>query len=230
MLEDSQLNNQDGFDEKPTPSPLSKNQKIAAVSLAVFAVFILVLWFVQLRNNIYGPFNAPAGSSQVAQTGALDQAANDAALKNKDTDGDGLSDWDELNVYKTSPYLEDSDGDGYKDGEEIKKNFDPNCPQGRTCTGGSLIEQEGAGQTSTTSGASNNTLNSLLNQFGATNPANPVSGSANLNSSQLDVLKNIDAASLRQLLLEAGMQKAVLDKISDDELMKSYGEIFNARQ
>lgn len=228
MPNDLELNNQGGFEEKPeqSPRPLSKNQKIAAASLAVFAVFILVLWFVQLRNNIYGPFNAPVGSNLASQTGVEDQAAKDEALKNKDTDGDGLSDWDELNVYKTSPYLEDSDGDGYKDGEEIKKSFDPNCPQGRTCTGGSLIEQEGAGQTSTTSGASNNTLNSLLNQFGATNPSDlSNSGSANLNSSKLDALKNIDAASLRKLLLEAGMQKAVLDKISDDELMKSYGEV-----
>jgi hypothetical protein len=199
--------------------PLSKNQKIAATSLAVFAVFILVLWFVQLRNNIYGPFNAPAGQNQVAS-----EAQNsDEALKNKDTDSDGLSDWDELNVYKTSPYLEDSDGDGYKDGEEIKKNFDPNCPQGRTCTGGSLIEQEG-GQASATASS---TLNSLLNQFGATNPANlsnPTSGSANLNSSQLDALKNIDAASLRQLLLQNGMDKTTLDKISDANLLKSFQE------
>ncbi|MBI3365841.1 MAG: OmpA family protein [Ignavibacteriae bacterium] len=36
-----------------------------------------------------------------------------------DTDGDGLPDDDEINIYKTNPYQADSDGDGLKDGEEI---------------------------------------------------------------------------------------------------------------
>jgi outer membrane protein OmpA-like peptidoglycan-associated protein len=44
-----------------------------------------------------------------------------------DTDGDGLSDGDEVNVYKTNPLKADSDGDGLNDGDEIKVNkTDPN--------------------------------------------------------------------------------------------------------
>jgi len=218
-----------GFREKPEQSlpPLNKNQKIAAASLAVFAVFILVLWFAQLRSNIYGPFNGSVSQNQVA----VDEQNSDEALKTKDTDRDGLSDYDELNIYKTSPYLEDTDSDGFKDGEEIKKGFDPNCPQGRTCTETGLIEESGGGQASTAPASANNVLNNLLNQFGAAKPSAPTnSGSADLSSGQLDVFENIDAASLRQLLIKAGMQKEVLDKISDAELMKSYGEIFSAGQ
>lgn len=245
MLEDSQLNDQGGFSEKPTPPPLDKNQKIAAAGLAVFAVLIVVLWVAQLRNNIYGPFNAPAGSSQVAQTGLDDQAAKDAALKAKDTDGDGLSDYDELNIYKTSPYLADTDGDGLKDGDEVKAGTDPNCPKGKTC-GQGLLDNTAPAQDASTSGATvlpdaglnnlnnqSNTLNSLLNQFGATQPTGqssaPASGAA-LTSDQLNALKNIDVASLRQLLLQAGMDKATLDKISDTDLMASYSETFNSGQ
>ncbi len=37
-----------------------------------------------------------------------------------DTDGDGLSDGDEVNTYKTNPLKVDSDGDGLKDGDEVK--------------------------------------------------------------------------------------------------------------
>lgn len=39
-----------------------------------------------------------------------------------DTDGDGISDDDEKNIYKTDPNKADSDNDGVSDGEEVKKN------------------------------------------------------------------------------------------------------------
>jgi hypothetical protein len=43
-----------------------------------------------------------------------------------DTDGDGLSDAEELNVTGTSPILPDTDGDGYTDYDEVVKfGFDP---------------------------------------------------------------------------------------------------------
>ena len=42
-----------------------------------------------------------------------------------DTDGDGLSDHDEVVVHGTSPVLEDTDGDGLSDGEEIDLGTDP---------------------------------------------------------------------------------------------------------
>lgn len=42
-----------------------------------------------------------------------------------DTDGDGLSDGDEVNVYKSDPLNRDTDGDGIIDGDEIKLGIDP---------------------------------------------------------------------------------------------------------
>jgi len=213
-----------GFDERPTPPPLNKNQKIAAAGLAVFAVLIIVLWAAQLRNNIYGPFNSGTAGN-LATTEATDQTE---ALKNKDTDSDGLSDYEELYVQKTSPYLADTDSDGLSDSAEIKNNTDPNCPQGRTCATG-LVEETG-GANNTASG----TLNSLLDQFGmsgqqTSGTTNLPAGQAGLNSDQVNALKNIDAASLRQLLIQAGMPQATLDKISDADLMKSYGETFSGQ-
>ena len=38
-----------------------------------------------------------------------------------DSDGDGLTDFDELNIYGTDPNNPDTDGDGLKDGEEVKR-------------------------------------------------------------------------------------------------------------
>ena len=49
-----------------------------------------------------------------------------SAPESTDTDGDGLTDRDELVLYKTSPLLEDTDGDGWSDyAEVIDFAFDP---------------------------------------------------------------------------------------------------------
>ncbi len=50
--------------------------------------------------------------------------------KNKDTDGDGLSDFDELNKYFTDPNKPDTDGDSYVDGAEIGGGYNP-CGDGK---------------------------------------------------------------------------------------------------
>lgn len=44
----------------------------------------------------------------------------------KDTDSDGLSDGDEVKKYKTHPNKPDTDGDGVKDGNEVSNGTDPN--------------------------------------------------------------------------------------------------------
>jgi len=49
----------------------------------------------------------------------LEEYQNGSDPINPDTDGDGLIDGDELNVYGTSPVLADSDADGLDDGDEI---------------------------------------------------------------------------------------------------------------
>jgi hypothetical protein len=47
---------------------------------------------------------------------------------NPDTDGDGLSDREEVKVYFTDPLKPDTDGDGYLDGEEVEGGYDPKGP------------------------------------------------------------------------------------------------------
>lgn len=47
---------------------------------------------------------------------------------NSDTDGDGLSDFDEVRTYFTDPLLADSDGDGMSDFNEIQAGTNPNDP------------------------------------------------------------------------------------------------------
>jgi len=45
-----------------------------------------------------------------------------------DSDGDGLSDADEVEVYSTDPQNPDTDGDGVNDGDEVAQGTDPNDP------------------------------------------------------------------------------------------------------
>jgi hypothetical protein len=47
---------------------------------------------------------------------------------NPDTDGDALSDGDEVNLYHTNPLVADTDGDGIPDGVEIATTTDPLNP------------------------------------------------------------------------------------------------------
>ena len=76
--------------------------------------------------------------------------------------------------------------------------------------------------------AGSDALNNILNQANTANPADQPGANgtaANLTNDQTQILKTMDAASLRQLLLQAGMKQTDLDKISDAELMKSYSEM-----
>jgi hypothetical protein len=62
-----------------------------------------------------------------------------------DTDADGLSDGDEILVWKTDPLNSDTDGDGYSDGTEVRNGYSPLGP-------GKLFTQpEGAATTTVTS-------------------------------------------------------------------------------
>ena len=46
-------------------------------------------------------------------------------LAGRDSDGDQLSDWEEVNRYDTDPKNADTDGDGYDDNTEIISGYDP---------------------------------------------------------------------------------------------------------
>ena len=206
------------------PLPLGRGQKIAAAVLMVFAVAVVGMWMVQFRRSITGPFDYKKNNTETRRAASIQQQedSSEEALRAKDTDNDGLSDWDELYFYKTSPYLEDSDSDGFTDGQEVDSENDPNCPTGRDCYASAALGTDGAGDSVP---QNNNPLNGLLNQSRTDNGSGQTGDSGELEA----ILGNkLDAAALRQMILDAGiMDKKILDQISDDDLMKSYQEILN---
>ncbi|MEA3464228.1 MAG: hypothetical protein U9R14_04120 [Patescibacteria group bacterium] len=217
------------------PQQLGKGQKIAAAFLAVFAVLVIIMWAGQFKKNISEPFAYKGGSSD-KQTNVCQgpgcQEDSEESLKNKDTDGDGLSDWDELYFYNTSPYLEDSDSDGFIDKQEVDNDQDPNCPAGRDCYGSGIVEGDEGVVSDKSDSQNSSSLNSLLDQFNVTgeNQSGLSQTGPGAGANELEALfgAEMNAATLRQLLLEHGMDKKILDKISDEQLMESFGEMMGS--
>lgn len=90
------------------------------------------------QNQVVVPAIPEASTSTQAQTVVSSEKDSDGdgltdaeelELKTNpssaDTDSDGLTDWAEIKIYKTDPLDPDSDGDGYKDGEEVINGYDP---------------------------------------------------------------------------------------------------------
>lgn len=109
----------------------SSKEKIVIIAFLLVGVMTFVFGFLSLNHAIVAPF-ARKGTFHL-KTAEEVEAERLATLKAVDTDHDGLSDYDELYVYRTSPFLTDSDSDGIPDGVEVARGTDPNCPEGKVC-------------------------------------------------------------------------------------------------
>jgi hypothetical protein len=73
------------------------------------------------------PAADPAGADDEDADGLTaaqeDELNTDPVLA--DTDGDGLTDGDEVNVHRTLPLIDDTDGDGVADGDEVAAGTNP---------------------------------------------------------------------------------------------------------
>jgi len=217
-----------GSERREPPAPLGKSQKIAVVVLAFFAILVIGFWFRQFKQSISQPF---AYETATPDNITLEQQDSEAVLRTKDTDGDSISDWDELYFYNTSPYLEDSDSDGMSDKDEIAADKDPNCPAGRDCYATTPLETEQVEVDSTQDDTTLNILNQLNIEPETETPVN-TSEPTSQDLAQLEALMSgeIDAVALRQILLDYGMQKEHLDQMSDEELLQSFKETLAEEQ
>lgn len=98
----------------------------------VLGAAALFFGILHLLNTIRLPFSGAEEQPQTASLGEVGQEISQ--LRGRDTDGDGLNDYNELYQYQTSPYLGDSDSDGKNDAEEVGAGTDPNCAAGTDCS------------------------------------------------------------------------------------------------
>ncbi len=166
--------------------------KALLIVLFVFGGGSLVYGAYVVQNQVVSPFKLGGLSADTIVNQILPKPDQSDALasKTKDTDGDGLTDYDEVALYGTSPYLPDTDGDGISDGQEIKNGTDPNCKPGETCGGLRLVTPD-------------TKISDLFPQFSTSNVT----------------LKDKTVQEFRQILVEQGFDKSKLDKISDNTLL-----------
>ncbi|NIP33143.1 hypothetical protein GWN26_14420 [Candidatus Saccharibacteria bacterium] len=175
---------------------LSKGEKWSLFILSAATLSIVVLGAWQMRSTIFAPFERQPSGELREQ---LDPTKNIEELRNQDTDQDGLSDFDELYVHATSPYLPDSDSDGITDSAEIEAGKDPNCPEGQDCyfvQGGTTAEEIGEEVDLT-------------------------------EQEKAELILQLPTEQLRELLLEAGVPGETLEQLSDEELKEMIGNILS---
>lgn len=186
-------------------SGLAADQQLGVSVFGVCGVLTLVFSSWYLHAQIQAPFLAPRKNLETSR-----QLVNELVrtqqtqeqLRLKDTDGDGLSDWDESNTYRTSPYLVDSDSDGSRDSVEVARGTDPNCPQGRECQ----VRLDGIAQRSPTS--SGQTL---------------LQGTTGLLPLTTSATGQMNAADIRRLLVVNGLAtEADLQGLSDQAVVELY--------
>ncbi|PJE76288.1 hypothetical protein COV04_00190 [Candidatus Uhrbacteria bacterium CG10_big_fil_rev_8_21_14_0_10_48_11] len=234
------------FDFKSTTTGQISGRTRGLLLATVFIIgaSAIVLGGISLRRTVYGPY--------AVKTTATDLfASNDnSAVAKVDTDGDGLYDSDEINIYHTSPYLADSDSDGISDGQEIANGTDPNCPTGQNCSLIGSTDTAGTNQTTTapslpsipgtTATPTPDELRTALRQAGASEQEiagltdeqivasyqqalAAQSGTAASGSTQTPKeLQNLSPSQIRDLLRQNGVDEATLSKLSDADLLKLY--------
>lgn len=163
---------------------------------------ILALGFGAWRivNTIRSPFvqdTQNTVATEQVQASVQDEIENISVLRSKDTDNDGLSDYDEMYVHGTSPYIEDTDSDGYSDKTEIDSGNNPICKAGEKCL---LNTVDATGTTSVTS---------------ADNLVAPTDPYA------------MTATEIRALLLQSGLDEATLEQIDDETLRQMFQQAYS---
>lgn len=198
---------------QPHDHSFSWRQKVSVVFLALFGISAVVLWGIQFKSSLGGRQPLPPQQNNAPATG------EEARLRSQDTDKDGLSDYEELQFYHTSPYIQDTDSDGASDFEELQNGEDPNCPRGTDCGNAGSASDDNTAAPAQPAGTAN--------PFAASNPDAGSTNNAGGQTADKSAVESIlageaDPARLRELLLEAGMNKDTLDSFSDEQLLQVY--------
>lgn len=185
------------------------------------AALVLSVWYI--GASISSPFRVSTAS--LVATRANFQSTSETreaeAQKQRDTDRDGLSDYAELNIYHTSPYLADTDSDGIPDAIEIAQGSDPNCPKGQTCGG---IANADLQPNLTSSSSYQNLLDSTQVQR-AVEPGQAATAPTLAQNFILNAPdpSTINAAQARTLLAGSGLAEAdQLSNLTDADIMRVY--------
>lgn len=213
---------QDSASKRSSWKTFTKEQK-AAFGLFVFlAFFALLFGWKTFSVHIQRPFELQALRA-TTQTDFLETSSSkeEEKLKATDTDQDGLMDYDELYVYKTSPYLSDSDSDSYDDKTEVFSGNDPNCPIEKDCK--HAIVSENTSQEAAAQEFLEDSSGIVLSLEEPT--VNGVSPEALGDMETL--LSAFGVEEIQELLKEQGVPQETLDSLDDETLLKLFEQAFS---
>lgn len=198
-----------------------KIDRTSAWVLLGIGVFVFVGGAVQMRSHLFAfdrgldtKFQQALADSGIESTAKAvensitgsSEADDLTTLQNTDSDQDGLTDFEELYVRGTSPYLQDTDSDGITDYTEIAENTNPNCPEGQDClqerVGGDVIVTDAA------------------ERF------QDLAGTAADDSTTLNPRPNLSADEIKAFLVESGVEQSEIDEIPDEELEAIYQQVY----
>ncbi len=195
------------------PDGLSSEQKVASILLLFLGLGGVIIGFLSFGSNIRRPFEERLAKAPRDFAFASEKEAQDVeASKHRDTDGDGLSDYDEIYIYHTSPYLADTDSDGIDDKTEVYAGADPNCPKGKECAATRpILSADSTGEGNTTSLP----LPSVPESGGLA----PASGGAFKTEAEIIAyLKSLTPAQARSMLIQSGLAADKLKNLTDAQV------------
>ncbi len=207
----------DQFDQVPvgrdlTQRPTTEGKRGPIVLATAVGVLILGLSIWQLAHNVTEPFQPSEELLAVDLSDILGGDETAQLIDSTDTDGDGLSDAVEQQIYKTSIYLTDSDSDGLSDNQEVQAGKDPLCPEGSQCQNFDYY-------------AESTTETSPFGQvFAFQEQTSQRDNLQDIPLYQLAAQTDIDPTELRQVLLESGFSPSVLEQYGDAELVATFQE------
>lgn len=217
---------------------LSSHQKLSLGVFIVIGLSTIVLGFFRINKAIVLPFKRK--TDVTFKSSEQLEKERTQRLRTQDTDGDGLNDYDELYVFRTSPFLEDSDSDGENDGAEVAAESDPNCPRGKTCRQAKIFA---AGQQQTQSGGVATPPSSTASTGSSTGTTDTASEAEakvmavivetfgpieTLTPEKIKVgLENMTGNQLREFLGKLGVPPAALQRADDATLRQLVQETLN---
>ncbi|MFA6522385.1 MAG: hypothetical protein WCT24_02225 [Patescibacteria group bacterium] len=196
---------------RKTRPTYSKEHKVGFIFISCFGGLAFILGAFYLIDHLGSPFDI-AYIGPEFKTTSQKQAEEIAEQKTLDTDGDGLTDFNELYVHKTSPYLRDTDGDGYTDDTELKIGTDPNC-KGTECMNADTVDPSGTIDLGLTETADSSAL------------ITATTTSTMTEAESLEALKNLSVEDVRDLLVTAGIDEQSVEALTDDEVMALYASV-----
>lgn len=84
-----------------------------------------IIFAIVMDGGQYSKGNHFATPQGIDQDDVQNSNDNSDSFSFVDSDNDGLSDQDEINLWHTDPNNPDTDGDGYLDGDEVKNGYNP---------------------------------------------------------------------------------------------------------